>query len=84
VAARRAVARAAGWWRNPRRRRAAAAATATLGLPVVVPMLAAAAISGRRVPAARALVAALYAQDRLEADGAPAEPEGAATLWTRS
>jgi hypothetical protein len=84
VAARRAAARLAQWWHNPRRRRATAAATAAAGLTVVLPLLAAAAICGRRVPGARALVAALYAQERLEADGAARAPVPADTLWTRS
>ena len=71
-AARRAGARLAWWWRHPRPRRALVAAAGALGLPGVVPLLVLAAISGRRVPGARALVAALYAQERLDARvGAP-------------
>ena len=83
VASRRAASLLAWWWRHPRRRRATAAATGTLGLPAVVPLLALAAISGRRVPGAGALVTALYSQDRLD-DVAPAEaPLAAGAAWTR-
>jgi hypothetical protein len=68
MAARCATGRLAWWWRHPRRRRATAAATAALGLPVVLPLLALAALTGVRLSAASALVAALYSQARLDAD----------------
>ncbi|HEV8585362.1 MAG TPA: glycosyltransferase family 2 protein [Methylomirabilota bacterium] len=74
VATRRAGACLAGWWRHPRRRRATATATATLGLPIVVPLLTLTAVAGRRLPATRALVDALYAQDRLDAPPVAREP----------
>lgn len=56
----------AWWWRHPRRRRATAAATAVLGLPVVLPLLMLAALTGVRLSGASALVAALYSQARLD------------------
>jgi hypothetical protein len=84
MAARRAGSQLAVWWRHPRRRRATVVAAGALGLPAVVPLLTLAAVTGRRVPGARALVAALYAQERLDAaDGAPAAL-AADTAWTRS
>ena len=74
---------AAEWWRHPRRRRAAAAARAVLALPIVLPVLAVAALTGWRTPAASALVASLYAQERL--DAGPSRPtEAIEALWTRS
>jgi Glycosyl transferase family 2 len=68
MAARCATGRLAWWWRHPRRRRATAAATAVLGLPVVLPLLAVAALTGVRLSPASALVAALYSQARLDAE----------------
>jgi len=68
IAARCATGRLAWWWRHPRRRRATAAATAVLGLPVVLPLLAVAALTGVRLSPASALVAALYSQARLDAE----------------
>jgi hypothetical protein len=83
LAARCAGGRLAWWWRHPRRRRATAAAIGLLGLPVVLPLLVLAALTGFRSPALRALVAGLYAQRRLHAE--PATPALAVhTLWTRS
>jgi hypothetical protein len=62
-----------GWWRHPRPRRTAAAATAALALPLVLPLLLSQALAGRRVSdAAAALVATLYAQERLDDSPAPA------------
>jgi hypothetical protein len=83
MAGRLAGGRLAWWWRHPRRRRAAAATTAALGLPAVLPLLVLAALTGRRLPPARALVAALYSQDRLDAETAP-PAVAVRTLWTRS
>jgi glycosyltransferase involved in cell wall biosynthesis len=68
MAARCATGRLAWWWRHPRRRRATATATAVLGLPVVLPLLVLAALTGVRLPPASALVAALYSQTRLDVD----------------
>ena len=65
-AVRGAGGRLAWWWRHPRRRRATAAAGATLGLPVVLPLLVLAALTGWRLPAARTLIIALYSQARLD------------------
>jgi hypothetical protein len=70
VAARCAGERVAAWWRHRRRRRATAAASAALALPLVLPLLVLAEITGWRLRAARALVTALYSQTRL--DAAPA------------
>jgi hypothetical protein len=43
------------------------AVTATLALPVVLPLLAAQGLAGRRLtPAIAALIEAVYAQERLE------------------
>src|SRR5881296_2537020 len=72
LAARCAGGRLAWWWRHPRRRRATAAVTGVLGLPVVLPLLVLAALTGFRLPALRALVSGLYAQRRLHAE--PATP----------
>ena len=83
MAARCAAGRVAWWWRHPRRRRAAAATTAALGLPLVLPLLVFVALSGVRLPMVSALIEALYAQARLDADDAPASV-GVKTLWTRS
>jgi hypothetical protein len=67
AAAQRLGARLASWRRHPRLRRAAVAATATLALPVVLPLLAAQGLAGRRLtPAIAALIEAVYAQERLE------------------
>jgi hypothetical protein len=84
MAARRAGGQLASWWRHPRPRRAVAAATAALALPAVVPLLAITAVFGRRVPGTRALVATLYAQDRLDAAPAAPGPLAGDTAWTRS
>jgi hypothetical protein len=74
-------ARVGSWWRHPRWRRTAAAATGTVALPVVLPWLLAQALAGRRLSAtAASLVAALYAQERLEVGGdATMEPDALAT-----
>ncbi len=69
--------------RHPRRRRAMAAASGVLALPIVLPVLAVAALTGWRTPATSALVASLYAQERLDAD-APQPAESVDSLWTRS
>ena len=83
LAARCAGGRLAWWWRHPRRRRATAAVSGVLGLPVVLPLLVLAALTGFRLPALRALVSGLYAQRRLHAE--PATPALAVhTLLTRS
>jgi len=83
MAGRCGAGRLAWWWRHPRRRRATAATTAALGLSVVLPLLVAEALTGRRLPAARALVGALYSQARL--DTPPRAPVAAVeTLATRS
>ena len=83
MAARCAAGRLAWWWQHPRRRRAAAATTAALGLPLVLPLLVLVALSGVGLPMLSALVNALYAQARLDAESAPAAM-AAKTLWTRS
>jgi len=83
MAGRCAGGRLAWWWRHPRRRRATAAATAALGLPVVLPLLVLSALAGHRLPMARALVAALYSQERLDAQAAT-PVVAVKTLWTRS
>lgn len=73
-----------GWWRHPRPRRTVAAATAALALPVVLPLLLAQALAGRRLSAATAaLVSALYARERLDGAGA-AGSMTVDTLVTRS
>jgi len=82
MAARCAAGRLAWWWRHPRRRRAAAATTAALGLPLVLPLLTFAALSGVRLPTVGALVEALYAQTRLDPESATAAV-AVKTLWTR-
>jgi hypothetical protein len=75
----------AGWWRHPRPRRTAVAATAALALPVVLPLLLAQALAGRRLsPATAALVSALYARERLDVDGGAATSRAVDTLVTRS
>jgi hypothetical protein len=74
-----------GWWRHPRPRRAVTAAAATLALPLVLPFLLTQAIAGRRLSSsAAALVAALYAQERLTTAGAASTSMTADTLATRS
>jgi hypothetical protein len=74
-----------GWWRHPRPRRTAVAATAALALPVVLPLLLAQALAGRRLSAATAaLVSALYARERLDVDGGAATSMAVDTLVTRS
>jgi hypothetical protein len=74
-----------GWWRHPRPRRAAAAATATLALPVVLPLLLAQGLAGRRLSTTTAaLVSAVYARERLDSDGGTATSMGVDTLATRS
>ena len=83
LAVRRAGGRLAWWWRHPRPRRAVAAATAVLGLPLVLPLLVLAALTGLRVPALTALIVALYAQQRLHAEPAPAAM-AVGTAWTGS
>jgi len=83
MAGRCAGGRLAWWWRHPRRRRATAAATAALGLPAVLPLLVLSALAGHRLPMARALVAALYSQERLDAQAAT-PVVAVKTLWTRS
>jgi glycosyl transferase family 2 len=68
AAAQRFGARLHGWSRHPRVRRAAAAATAAVALPVVLPLLLAQGLAGRRLSdAVTALVETLYAQERLDA-----------------
>jgi len=58
------------WWRHPRPRRTVVAATAALALPVVLPLLLAQALAGRRLSATTAaLVSALYARERLDGAG---------------
>ena len=57
--------------------------TAALGLPVVLPLLVLSALAGHRLPMARALVAALYSQERLDAQAAT-PVVAVKTLWTRS
>ncbi|HXU89330.1 MAG TPA: glycosyltransferase family 2 protein [Methylomirabilota bacterium] len=85
AALQRLTARAVSWWRHPRLRRTAVAATATLALPVVLPLLLSQALAGRRLSSTvAALVSALYAQERFD-DGA-GESIGVTvdTLVTRS
>ena len=72
VAARCASDRAAWWWRHPRRRRATTAASAVLALPIVLPLLVLAALTGRRMSTMSTLVATLYSQTRLDAEAATA------------
>jgi hypothetical protein len=83
MAMRCAGARLASWWRHPRCRRAATASTAVLGLPLVLPLLVLAALSGTHLPPLSTLIAALYAQERLDTDAAPLTM-AVKTLWTRS
>jgi hypothetical protein len=74
-----------GWWRHPRPRRAAAAATAALALPVVLPLLLSQALTGRRLSDTTAtLMAALYAQERLDDAGAEPASMTVDTLVPRS
>ena len=77
-----------GWWHHPRARRAAAAATATLALPLVVPVLLAQGLAGRRLAAAVAvLIEGVYAQERLypaDSIDATSPPLGVDGLATRS
>lgn len=83
--AQRLGARVGSWWRHPRLRRAIVAATAALALPVVLPVLAAQGMAGRRLsPAITALVEAVYAQERLDAADAAKAGLGVDTLVTRS
>jgi hypothetical protein len=75
----------AGWWHHPRPRRAATAATAALALPVVLPLLLAQGLAGRRLSSATAaLVSALYARGRLDGDAGAATSMAVDTLATRS
>ena len=82
LAARRAGGRLAWWWRHPRRRRATAAATAALALPLVLPLLVLAALTGLRLRALSAVVAGVYAQERLHAEPTP-HAIAVRTVWTR-
>jgi hypothetical protein len=83
MAMRCAGGRLASWWRAPRCRRAATATTAVLGLPLVLPLLVLAALSGAHLPPLSALIAALYAQERLDPEPSPLGM-AVKTLWTRS
>jgi hypothetical protein len=68
-----------GWRRHPRVRRASVAATATLALPVVLPVLLVQGLAGRRLSGAvTALVERVYAQERL----APPETSAVSALDT--
>jgi len=82
MAVRRAGGRVAGWWRHPRGRRAATATTAVLALPLVLPALALAALTGVRLAPVSALVATLYAQARLDGEPGTARMTPT-TVWTR-
>jgi hypothetical protein len=74
-----------GWWRHPRPRRTAAAATAALALPLVLPLLLSQALAGRRLSeTTAALVATLYAQERLDGGGTTPASMSVDTLVTRS
>ena len=85
AALQRVSARIGGWWRHPRPRCAATAAVAALALPVVLPLLLVQALAGRRLSTnAAALVAALYAQERLHPAGAVPPAMTSDTLATRS
>jgi len=83
MAMRCAGGRLTSWWRHPRCRRAATATSAVLGLPLVLPLLVLAALSGTRLPPLSALIAALYAQERLDTEATPLRM-AVKTLWTRS
>jgi hypothetical protein len=85
AAAQRLGARVNAWRRHPRLRRTAAAATATLALPVVLPVLLAQGLLGRRLSdAVTGLVEGIYAQERLDADSASTATLDVDTLVTRS
>lgn len=72
AAAQRLGARVRSWWGHPRARRAAVAATAALALPVVLPVLLAQGLVGRRLPGSvTTLIERVYDQERLDA-GDPA------------
>lgn len=77
-----------GWWHHPRARRTAAAATAALALPLVLPVLLAQGLAGRRLSeAATDLIGRVYAQERLyplDAIEAASRPIGVDTVATRS
>jgi hypothetical protein len=77
-----------GWWHHPRARRTTAAATAALALPLVVPVLLAQGLAGRRLADAVAvLIEGVYAQERLypaDSIDATSPPLGIDGLATRS
>jgi hypothetical protein len=83
AAAQRAGARVSGWWHHRRARRAVAAATAALALPVVLPVLVAQGLAGRRLSDAVAtLIETVYAPERLDALDQTPPSMGVDTLAT--
>jgi hypothetical protein len=81
AAVQRFTACVSGWWRHPRPRRTATAASGALALPLVLPLLLAQALAGRRLSETTAtLVAALYAQERLDGGAAASASMTADTL----
>ena len=88
AAAQRVGACVNGWWHHPRARCAAAAATAALALPLVLPVLLAQGLAGRRLSdAVTVLIESVYAQERLyplDSIEATSPTIGVDTLATRS